>query len=161
VMEDLHWADEATLDFLTYLARRIARTQTLLLLTYREEELGRDHPLRLVLGEVPTRAVTRLRLLPFSREAVTALAQPTARSAQELQELYRATGGNPFFLTELLASAVAEGAEGGQGAEGAQGAQVPLSVSEAVLARVARRSPDAQRLLEVVSVSPGRIERGV
>src|SRR5215470_10413236 len=81
VIEDLHWADEATLDFITYLARRIAQTKTLLLLTYREEELGRDHPLRLVMGELPTREVTRLRLRPLSVDAVTALAQQTLRPA--------------------------------------------------------------------------------
>lgn len=152
VMEDLHWADEATLDFIKYLARRIVQTQTLLLLTYREEELGRDHPLRLVVGELPTREVTRLRLLPLSLLAVTALAQQTSRPAQELQELYAATGGNPFFLTEILAGEVADAAEV---------APVPLSVSDAILARVARRSREAQRLLEVSAVSPGRVERWV
>src|SRR5262249_51554925 len=131
VVEDLHWADEATLDFIKYLARRIAQSKTLLLLTYREEDLGRDHPLRLGLGEVPARPVTRLRLRPFSVEAVTTLAKPSARPAQALQALYAATGGNPFFLTELLAS------------EAADMTQVPLSVSDAVLARVARRSPEA------------------
>jgi DNA-binding CsgD family transcriptional regulator/tetratricopeptide (TPR) repeat protein len=144
VIEDLHWADEATLDFIKYLARRIVQTKTLLLLTYRDEELGRDHPLRLVMGDLPARDVTRLRLLPLSRDAVTTLAQQTAHPAQELQKLYAATGGNPFFVTEILAS---------------EDAQIPISVSDAVLGRVARRSPEARRLLEVVSVSPGRIER--
>jgi DNA-binding CsgD family transcriptional regulator len=160
VIEDLHWADEATLDFIKYLGRRIARTKTLLLLTYREEELGRDHPLRLVLGDLPTRDVTRLRLLPLSRDAVTELAKQTARPAQgrqdryqdRYQDLYAATGGNPFFVTELLTSEVAEVA---------QAPHVPLSVSDAVLARVARRSREAQHLLEVVAVSPARIERWV
>jgi DNA-binding NarL/FixJ family response regulator len=146
VIEDLHWADEATLDFIKYLARRIVHTKTLLLLTYRDEELVRDHPLRLVIGDLPTRDVTRLRLLPLSRDAVTTLAKQTA---QPEKELYAATGGNPFFVTEILASDVADVA------------QVPLSVSDAVLARVARRSREAQRLLEVVSVSPARIERWV
>jgi predicted ATPase len=146
VIEDLHWADEATLDFIKYLARRIVQTKTLLLLTYRDEELGREHPLRLVMGELPTRDVTRLRLLPLSRHAVGALAKQAARPAQDLQKLYAATGGNPFFVTEILASDVAE---------------VPLSVSDTILARVARRSREAQRLLEVVSVSPARIERWV
>jgi DNA-binding CsgD family transcriptional regulator len=149
VIEDLHWADEATLDFIKYLARRIVQTKTLLLLTYREEDLGREHPLRLVMGDLPTRETTRLRLLPLSRDAVTTLAKRTARPAQDLQDLYAATGGNPFFVTEILAS------------DGADVAQAPLSVSDAVLARVARRSREAQRLLEVVSISPGRIERWV
>src|SRR5262249_17439677 len=99
-----------------------------------------------------TRDVTRLRLLPFTREAVTTLAQQTDRPEQEFQDLYAVTGGNPFFVTEVLASEVGDAAEV---------AQAPLSVSDAVLARVARRSPKAQRLLEVVSVSPARIERWV
>jgi DNA-binding CsgD family transcriptional regulator len=149
VIEDLHWADEATLDFIKYLARRIAQTKTLLLLTYRDEELGRDHPLRLVMGDLPTRETTRLRLLPLSRDAVTTLAKKTARPERGLQDLYAATGGNPFFVTEILASDVADVA------------QAPLSVSDAVLVRVARRSREARRLLEVASVSPARIERWV
>src|SRR5262249_15945039 len=114
-----------------------------------DEELGRDHPLRLVIGELPTRDVTRLRLLPLSRGAVTTLAKQTVRPAQKLQKLYVATGGNPFFVTELLPS------------DPAHQAQRPLRVSDAVLARVARRSREAQRLLEVVAVSPGRIERWI
>ena len=146
VIEDIHWADEATLDFIKYFARRFVQTKTLLLLTYREEELGRDHPLRLVMGDLPTREVTRLRLRPLSVDAVTAVAKKTARSAQDL---YAATGGNPFFLTEILAADIAHMA------------QVPLSVSDAVRARVARRSREAQRLLDVVAVSPGRVERRV
>jgi DNA-binding NarL/FixJ family response regulator len=146
VIEDLHWADEATLDFIKHLARRITQTKTLLLLTYRDEELGRHHPLRLVLGDLPTREVTRLRLPPLSEAAVATLASQAARSAHEL---YRTTSGNPFFVTEILASGAADAA------------QVPTSVSDAVLARVARRSREAQRLLEVASVAPNRIERWV
>jgi DNA-binding CsgD family transcriptional regulator len=143
VVEDIHWADEATLDLLKYLARRIARTSALLVLTYRDEELRRDHPLRLVLGDLPSREGARLRLLPLSQAAVTTLARQD-RSRRSAAQLYRATGGNPFFVTEALASETQD---------------VPTSVSDAVLARVARRSPEAQRLLEVVAVAPSRIER--
>jgi DNA-binding CsgD family transcriptional regulator len=145
VVEDIHWADEATLDLIKYLARRIARTAALLILTYREEELSRDHPLRLVLGDMPVRTATRLRLLPLSEVAVAALARQD-RSRRSTRQLYVATGGNPFFLAETLAS---------------DAPGVPTSVSDAVLARLARRSPEAQRLLEVVAVAPGRIERWV
>jgi DNA-binding CsgD family transcriptional regulator/tetratricopeptide (TPR) repeat protein len=141
VIEDIHWADEATLDFIKYLARRIAQTSTLLVLTYRDDELSRDHPLRLVLGDLPSREVIRLRLLPLSEDAVTALALKATRPAKEV---YRATQGNPFFVTETLASDELD---------------LPTSISDAVLARVSRRSPEAQRLLDVVAVSPGRTER--
>jgi predicted ATPase len=143
VIEDLHWADEATLDLIKYLARRNAQTSTLLLLSYREDELDRRHPLRLVLGDLPAREVTRLRLLPLSEAAVATLAKTADRP---VADLYRATGGNPFFVTELLVS---------------DAAQVPTSVTDAVLARVTRRSPAAQCLLEVVAVSPGQTERWV
>ncbi|MGO8951588.1 MAG: ATP-binding protein [Ktedonobacterales bacterium] len=138
VIEDIHWADEATLDLIKFLARRIHRTRTLLILTYRDDELRKDHPLRLVLGDLPARVVTRLHLPPLSEEAVATLVQPTGRSAGEL---YAVTGGNPFFLIETLASDV----------PGVAG-----SVSDAVLAQVVRRSPWAQRLLELVAVVPSR-----
>ncbi len=143
VIEDIHWADEATLDLLKYLARRIHRVSTLLILTYRDDELSRDHPLRLLLGDLPTRDVTRLRLLTLSEAAVVALAQRAGRSAEQL---YTVTGGNPFFLTELLAS---------------DGAGTPMSVSEAVLGRMARYSSAAQRLMELVAVAPNQIEQWV
>jgi len=67
VIEDIHWADEATLDLIKYLARRIHQTSSLLILTYRDDEIDRGHPLRLVLGDLPARDVTRLRLPPSRR----------------------------------------------------------------------------------------------
>jgi DNA-binding CsgD family transcriptional regulator len=141
VVEDIHWADEATLDLIKYLGRRIQQTAMLLILTWRDDELIQDHPLRLVLGDLPTRAVTRLRLLPLSEGAVAAMAQQVQRPAGRL---FTTTGGNPFFLVEALAN-------------DAPGA--PASVSDAVLARTARRSLAARRLLELVAVVPHRIER--
>ncbi len=143
VIEDIHWADEATLDLLKFLARRLHRMRALLLVTYREEELGREHPLRLVLGDLPARDVTRLWLPPLSEAAVTTLAQQAKRS---IEHLHAVTGGNPFFLTEVLRR---------------EEPGVPTSVSDAVLAQVARRTPEAQRLLELVAVVPSRISWGI
>ena len=143
VIEDIHWADEATLDLLKYLARRIHRTATLLILTYRDDEVSRDHPLRLVLGDLPTRDVTRVRLLPLSEAAVATLAKQAGRSTGQL---YAVTGGNPFFLTEVLAS---------------DAPGTPTSVSEAVLGRMARHSPEALRLMELVAIEPNQIEQWV
>jgi DNA-binding CsgD family transcriptional regulator/tetratricopeptide (TPR) repeat protein len=141
VVDDIHWADEATLDLLKYLARRIRRTAALLILMYRDDELSRDHPLRYVFGDFPAHAVTRLRLFPLSEAAVAALSDGRSPIAPEL---YRTTGGNPFFLTEALAS---------------ETPGVPASVSDAVLARVARRSPEARHLLNLVAVVPTRMDR--
>ena len=141
VIEDVHWADEATLDLIKFLGRRLSRLPTLLILTYRDDELGRDHPLRAVLGDLPSTTVTRLRLTPLSEQAITQLVRQAHQAQRSSQELYVITGGNPFFVTEILAS---------------ESSEVPLTVREAVLARVARLSPTARGLLEMVSVVPTR-----
>jgi hypothetical protein len=144
VIEDTHWADEATLDLITFLGRRIAHLPTLVLLTYRDDALARDHPLRAVLGDLPSGAAARLRLPLLSEQAVRHLARHALRPQRSLEQLYAVTGGNPFFVTEVLASNTAA---------------IPPTVRDAVLARVARLSPPAQALLELVSVVPTRTER--
>ena len=66
VFEDIHWADEATLDLLKFLGRRMQHTCSLLIATYRDDELGSHHPLRLLLGDlVRQSAVSRLGLAPL------------------------------------------------------------------------------------------------
>ena len=140
VIEDMHWADEATLDLIKFLSRRIHRTSVMLILTYRDDELPKEHPLRFVLGDLPASVVSRLRLPLLSEAAVMELAQQAGRSAGQL---YAVTSGNPFFVVESLAS---------------DAPGVPGSVSDAVLAQVGRRSPETQRLLELASVVPNRIE---
>ncbi len=141
VFEDIHWADEATLDLIKFLGRRILHLPVLFLVTYRENELSRDHPLWSVIGDLPSKAVARLRLTPLSEQAVTCLAHEAQRSAEQL---YAVTGGNPFFVTEVLANDTPG---------------VPLMVRDAVLARIARLSPAARTLLELASVVPTRTER--
>src|SRR5688500_17222350 len=101
VIEDVHWADEATLDLLKFLGRRINRINSLLIVTYRDDEVGVDHPLRLVLGDLPHRSVARFRLAPLTEGGVNTLAE---RSGRRIEDLYSVTGGNPFFVTEALAS---------------------------------------------------------
>jgi DNA-binding CsgD family transcriptional regulator/tetratricopeptide (TPR) repeat protein len=140
VLEDLHWSDEATLDVLRLLARRIEGLGALVLATYRDE-LARDHGLRIVLGEVgASRGVTRLAPAPLSVDAVAELA---GSAGPDAGELHRRTAGNPFFVSEVLASG---------------GAEMPDSVRDAVLARAARLRPDARRLLEAVAIVPQRTE---
>jgi DNA-binding CsgD family transcriptional regulator/tetratricopeptide (TPR) repeat protein len=143
VIEDAHWADEATLDLLKFLGRRLASTHTLLVVTYRDDEVGSTHPLRLVLGDLPRAAVRRVRLRPLSPAAVAALARQAGRPDAEL---LAATCGNPFFVTEVLAA----GAAGDEG--------IPATVRDAVLARAARLSPAAREVMRLASVVPGRIE---
>src|SRR5690348_3144335 len=89
------------MDLLRHVGRRIDDLPALVLLTYRPDEIGRDHPLRGVLGSLGGRAVLRLPLGPLSADAVAELA---AGSAVDARTLHRATAGNPFFVTEALAS---------------------------------------------------------
>ena len=140
VFEDVHWADEATLDLLKFLGRRIQRTKAMLAVTYRDDEVGAQHPLRFVIGDFPRPSTRRLPLSPLSRPAVEQLAQQAGRP---LKDLYGITGGNPLFVTEALAGATDN---------------VPITVRDAVLARAARLSPAAREIAELVSVIPGKTE---
>jgi DNA-binding CsgD family transcriptional regulator len=141
VIEDLHWADAATLDVVRLACRRVDQTKGLLIVTYRDDQIGRRDPLRVVLGEVGTVAgVTRLRVEPLSVDAVAALAVGTGIDPVEL---HRRTQGNPLFVTEIVA---------------AGGDSIPVTVSDAVLARAARLSPMARELLDAVAVVPQTCE---
>ena len=141
VLEDVHWADEATLDVVRLLARRLEAIPALVVATYRDDELESTHALRVVLGDLAAqRGVERIRLAPLSRDAVAALA---ATSGLDAAELHRVTGGNPFFVTEVLA---------------AGGEEIPATVRDAVMARIARLSGAARRGLEALAIVPGEVE---
>jgi DNA-binding CsgD family transcriptional regulator/tetratricopeptide (TPR) repeat protein len=141
VFEDVHWADEATLDLLRFLGRRIARTRALLVLTYRDDELGPRHPLRIVLGDLTAPGATRrLRLAPLSEVAAREL---VGERRLDVAALHRQTGGNPFFISEVLES-------GGGG--------LPATVRDAVLARAYRLSDSAQAVLRAAAIIGPRIE---
>ncbi len=139
VLENLHWGDEATLDVITLLAARITSVPALVLASYRDDALERAPALRLVLGELARRP-ERLKVQPLSRAAVASLADPAGLDAAQLYDL---TGGNPFFVTEVLA---------------AGGERLPETVRDAVLARTATLSAPARRLLEAIAVVPGETE---
>ena len=101
VVEDIHWADDATLDVLGYAARRIEPVGAVLVLTFRDDEIDAHHPLHRFLGVLAGCPVHRLALAPLSREAVRRLCDGTGADAEAL---HRVTRGNPFFVTEALAS---------------------------------------------------------
>jgi DNA-binding CsgD family transcriptional regulator/tetratricopeptide (TPR) repeat protein len=141
VLEDLHWADEATLDLLRLLGRRVEGLATVAIGTYRDDELGPSDPLRIVLGDLAsTTDPLRLNLAPLSAEAVRELAEP---HGVDPADLYSKTAGNPFFVTEALA--------GG-------GEAIPPTVRDAVLARAARLPARARLLLDAVAVLPPQAE---
>lgn len=147
VVEDVHWADHLTLDFLKYLGRRVHQWPVLLIASYRDDEVGPMHPLMQVVGELPTTDVVTIDLKPLSHQA---LAQLSGLTPGEAMALHRITGGNPFFATEVVASAE-------RGAD-VRAATVPGTVVAAVLARAQRVSVDARKVLETASLVPGSIE---
>lgn len=137
VVEDVHWADGATLDVLTLVGRRIARSHTLLVLTFRE--VASDHPLQVVLGDLPAANVDSFRLRPLSRDAVVTLAGDEAVGARIAEQ----TRGNPFLVMAMLAS---------------PDDHVPTSVADLMGALVGRLTGKAERLVQLVSVVPDRVE---
>ena len=135
VLEDLHWADEATLDVLRLLARRVGDANVLVIGSYRDDELGPTHPLRFVLGQLPASpAIRRIRIAPLSVDAVAALA---ASSDIDPGELHSKTGGNPFFVTEVLQT---------------PSATIPQTVRDAVVARTARLDSAARSVVEAAAI---------
>jgi hypothetical protein len=142
VIEDAHWADDATLDLIRFVGRRIERTKALLALSFRDDEVNASHPLRRVIGELPSAAVMRLPLQRLSPAAVTTLA---LRAGRPPAGLHAATQGNPFFVTELLR----------QPAEA-----LPPSVQALVLARFARLPGAAQAVARLASIVPARSSAG-
>ena len=141
VLEDVHWADEATLDALRVLGRRIDRTRGLVVATFRDDEVDGDHPLRVVLGQLASaEGVSRLTIPRLSVAAVRELAESSGADGDAIHAL---TGGNPFYVTEVLAV----------------GTDVlPETVRDAVLARAAPLGADARPLLDVVALVPGGAE---
>jgi DNA-binding CsgD family transcriptional regulator/tetratricopeptide (TPR) repeat protein len=141
ILDDVHWADEATLDVLRLIGRRLETVPALIVVSYRDDELDGAHPLRIVLGEFAgAEGIGHLELASLSQAAVATLAAPHGVDAQEL---HRKTAGNPFFVTEALAAGEVE---------------IPLTVRDAVLARIARLTPAARTLLEAVAVVPWHVE---
>ena len=143
VIEDVHWADDATLDTLRYLIRRIADLPAVLILTYRDDELDREHPLHGLLGQASRS--DHVRHLPLRRLSQQAVRQLSAGSSVDTLDLFALTSGNPFFVHELLASA--------------QGERVPPTIADAVLARVRSLEPSTQDILEQLAVVPSVLDR--
>ena len=141
VVEDVQWADEATLDLLRLLGKRLRGVPVLLVVTFRDDALAPTDALRVALGELAgQRSTRRIDLPPLSVAGVRQLAAGTAYLPDEL---HRLTAGNPFFLVEVL----------GYGGEG-----IPASARDAVLSRVAQLGDEARQALEVASLDGYRVD---
>ena len=136
ILEDVHWADDATLEFLRFIARRLHDLPLLLVATYRSEEVAHQ-PAAVLLGEISGLPdAERMILPPLSVDGVAELVRRADRSADAAQ-VHARTQGNPFYVTELLA--------GGD-------ESLPETVRDAVLARAATLSPAARRVLAAAAV---------
>jgi DNA-binding CsgD family transcriptional regulator len=140
VFEDIHWADEATLDFVKFFARRINHTKCMFILTYRDDEINQQHPLRNVLGDLAPDTFTRLQLTPLSRQAVQKLADEKGYNGENV---YSISGGNPFYVNEILAS---------------YSRGVPDNVKDSVLSVYNRLEEEAKNVWQLLSVIPEGLE---
>jgi DNA-binding CsgD family transcriptional regulator len=137
VLEDVHWADDATFDSIVVLGRRIGALPALLVLTFRGGEAPPGHRLHATVGTIRPEESIVLELAPLSQGAVASLAGDGAG------DVFAATRGNPFYVTELLAAR--------------DPAEPPPSVANAVLGRASKLDEGSRGLVELVSVVPGRI----
>lgn len=140
VFEDIHWADEATLDFIKFFARRIEQICCLFILSYRSEEIYSALPLRKVLGQLPHDACTRIFLAPLSRASVERLA---AEKGYNGEEVYSVSGGNPFYVNEILAS---------------YSPGVPENIKDSILSVYERLEHGTRQAWQVCSVIPEGLE---
>jgi class 3 adenylate cyclase/tetratricopeptide (TPR) repeat protein len=145
VIEDLHWADRSTGDFISFLVRNARRQRLLLIISYRSDELDRRHPLRpLVLELERSGRAARIGLRPFNRQELTEQVTAIIEGAPEsslIDRLAERAEGNPFFAEELLAASLSPGAA------------LPESVRDALMLRVEASSEETQAVLRVAAVA--------
>lgn len=140
IIEDIHWADEATLDFIKFFARRIARIHCLLILSYRDNEILANHPLRNVLGQLPPDSFTRVQLSPLSKQAVEKMAEERGYKGEDV---FTVSGGNPFYVTEILAS---------------YSPGVPDNIKDSIISVYNRQEIGTRHAWEICSVIPEGLE---
>jgi ATP/maltotriose-dependent transcriptional regulator MalT len=148
VIEDLHWADRSTRDFLAFLIRNARDARLLLICTYRADELHRRHPLRPFLGELERRAVVeRVELEPLTRNELRELLSGILGEAPTeslVEDLFERTDGNPFFAEELLAAS-------------AECRDIPATLRDALMVRVEALPHAAHGILRVAAAAGRRI----
>lgn len=140
VIEDIHWADEATMDFIKFFARRITKFQCLFILTYRDTEIDHQHPLRNVLGHVPPDSFSRLQLTPLSRYIVEKMA---IEKGYKGEDVYSISGGNPFYVNEILAS---------------YNVGVPDNIKDSILSSYDRLDEKTKQVWQILAVLPTGLE---
>ncbi len=140
VIEDLHWADQATVDLLRFMIRRVDRTHSVVIGTVRDDEIPAAHPIRSLLGDIARSAsATSLTLSPLSLDAIKDL---VGDRPVDPVWLHHITGGNAFFVTAMLDH---------------RGDSLPTTVRDAILARTVGLDVVAWDLLYLLACAPGAI----
>ncbi|MFG1929860.1 ATP-binding protein [Mycobacterium sp. NPDC048908] len=140
VLDDLQWADQGTIDLLRFVLRRISQTRSLIVGIIRDDEVGANHRMRELLGDVArSPRAESLSIPPLSLHAVASL---VGERGVDPAWLHGVTGGNAFFVCEMLDH---------------DGDDLPTTVRDAVLARTFGLDPSAWDLLNLLTCSPGVI----
>src|SRR5712692_2100645 len=169
VVEDLHWSDDTSLEFLHYLARRCSAHQLLLLLTYRSDEARPS--LRHFLAQLDRERLTQeILLVRLTRDEVEAMlraifALPRSARLELHDPIYALTEGNPFFVEEVLKSLIAAGeifyANGRWDRKPLGELHIPRSIQDAVQQRTDQLSDSARRVLTLAAVAGRRFDFGL
>jgi len=140
IFEDIHWADEATLDFIKFFARRITQLPCLFILSYRDNEVNAQHPLRNILGQLSPDSFSQMQLTPLSRQAVEKMAIEKGYNGEDV---FSISGGNPFYVNEILAS---------------YSLGVPDNIKNAVLSTYNNSREKTKQVWDLLSVIPSGFE---
>ena len=140
VFEDIHWADEGTLDFIKFFIRRIDHLPCLFILTFRDNEIYSSHPLRNVLGQLSPDSFTKLTLPPLSKQAVIELATHKGYNGEDV---YSISEGNPFYVNEILAS---------------YSPGIPDNIKDSILSVYERQKEGTKNAWQIWSVMPEGLE---
>ena len=154
IVEDAHWADPSTRDFLSFLIRNRRKERLVVVVTYRTDELHRRHPLRAFLAEADrSRTVTRLSLERFTREELAELLTGILGKVpppQLVEDMFGRAEGNPFYTEELIAA-------WGDAAAG----RLPDDIRDALMLRIEALGADAQAALRVAAAAGGRVRHAL
>ena len=145
VLDDLHWADQGTIDLLRFVLRRVSQTHSLAVGIVRDDEVGVSHPLRALLGDAARS--TRAGSLPLPPLSLHGVERLVGESVVDPVWLHRVTGGNAFFVCEMLEHQQASASD----------MDLPTTVRDAVLARTSDLDAAAWDALNLLTCSPGAV----
>ncbi|GAB3953657.1 AAA family ATPase [Kribbella albertanoniae] len=143
VIEDVQWADDASIDALQYLVRRLGDLPVVLVLTYRDGELAAGHPVRRLVGSAS--GVEGTRHLPLRALSIAAIRELCRSSVLDARQVYDLTGGNPFYVSEVLAAGSTSG--------------VPRRVADTVLSRIRDLDRVSREVIEQLALVPAALDK--